>query len=499
MSGPPARSFALQDAARSYNDTDAVASGGDAARRLPIIGEDSLWPLCKRFLALIHVKNPVLDVPRFKQYVRAASEYGPSWDGPGCLVLLACALACVSRPYDENQIGGPGEDFSAQSPVSVSLDRNSAEVYYSAAKRRLGLLPDSLISIQCQYFAGLYEKFTIRPLAAWRLMQQACVQFQAYLYSIALSSPGAEEGGQPRSRHTEQRLYWSCVKAECELRAELQLPASGLLKFKYPDLFPSLSLPVPSSDEAAESAQCFIGSIGHSPVSHTGSSTGSVSNSRLEPEEERSWLLYLAEISLRKIMNRILEHVYSMGEQYWATNIGRVLFQHQVLYDELCMWRSHLPEQLQFPDHDMPANELAFLLQTRYLCSLQWIYMPFLYYISIRATDSDLYLPKVAPLAQACVDSSANLIPIIARHHRHGGVWGLLRKSFSCAITLVVARKVEMLGLLTLPANWEELVQLSTETIQKWGAEATVGGLMQMVDTLAFVSRESVNQQAVSL
>ena len=98
----------------------------------------------------------------------------------------------------------------------------SAEAYYSAAKRRLGLLQSSLLSVQCQYFAGLYEKFAIRPFAAWTLLQQACVRFQAYLYAKALGvgqgavSEGDENGGigKGRARHIEQRLYWSCVKAE---------------------------------------------------------------------------------------------------------------------------------------------------------------------------------------------------------------------------------------------------------------------------------------------
>lgn len=79
--------------------------------------------------------------------------------------------------------------------------------------RRLGLLPNSLMSIQCHYFAGLYEKFSIRPLSAWTLLQQACIRFQAYLYAKALSSPGNSDTARG-ARHIEQRLYWSCVKAE---------------------------------------------------------------------------------------------------------------------------------------------------------------------------------------------------------------------------------------------------------------------------------------------
>ena len=93
------------------------------------------------------------------------------------------------------------------------MDESSSEAYFSAAMRRLSLLPNSLISIQCQYFAGLYLKFSIRPLPAWTLLQQACVRFQAYLYAKALSVP-RDTSSTKSTRHIEQRLYWSCVKAE---------------------------------------------------------------------------------------------------------------------------------------------------------------------------------------------------------------------------------------------------------------------------------------------
>ena len=119
-----------------------------------------------------------------------------------------------------------------------------------------------------------------------------------------------------------------------ELRAELQLPASGLLQFKYPDLFPSLSFP-PTSD-SLDFADGFAGSAGQSPANQIGDT--SVAYGYLQPEEERSWLYYLAEISLRKLMNRILEGLYSDGEGYWLTNVTSLLSQHAVFYEELTLW-----------------------------------------------------------------------------------------------------------------------------------------------------------------
>lgn len=123
--------------------------------------------------------------------------------------LLACALACIAVPYDP--------ELDASGPVSVTQgeDKAAAETYFKAAQRRLGLLQPSLVAVQCQYLAGLYLKFVVRPLAAWNLLQSGCNQLQALLYARGLVNSEAEGvNHSSRSRHIEQRLYWSCVKAE---------------------------------------------------------------------------------------------------------------------------------------------------------------------------------------------------------------------------------------------------------------------------------------------
>ncbi|KAI0376031.1 hypothetical protein F5Y04DRAFT_274053 [Hypomontagnella monticulosa] len=428
-------------------------------RQLPL-DQDSIWPLCQRFLILIHIKNPVLDVSEFKRYARGAAEYGPGWDGPGCLVLLACALACLTNPYNPTQVQNTIESGSDLHDSEISADGGAeanAEAFFNAAQRRLGLLPNSLIAIQCAYFAGLYEKFAIRPLDAWNRLQGACVRFQALLYAKALSSNTAGHEEQ-RARHIEQRLYWSCVKAECELRAEMQLPASGLLRFKYPDLFPAL----PASEAGNYSAL----------------------------EEERSWLYYLAEISLRNIMNRVLADFYGYGEVAWLNDTASLVKRHAAYSEELESWRTHLPLQLQFLSPmeeplgipEPPGNELSFFLQTRYLCVIEWLHRPFLYciiYSNSLAQTSD-YEPLIR-LAQRGIEASCALIRIIAAHHRHGGIWSLARRSFGCSLLLIASARYNlqndnpgnqasfsMRRYVRLPPGWRILVQITLATIRIW-------------------------------
>ena len=96
---PRVTSFALQSVA-------AAAEEAPHRRQLPLEHDGAVWPLCQRFLALIHVKNPVLDVVKFKRYAREAAEYGPAWDGPGCLVVRSPPIRCLFLcPWLPNYLG----------------------------------------------------------------------------------------------------------------------------------------------------------------------------------------------------------------------------------------------------------------------------------------------------------------------------------------------------------------------------------------------------------
>lgn len=81
--------FRLQEASLSG---ETSTHGPQQAGGIP---QDNILSLCQRFLTLIHVKNPILDVPGFVHHARIASEIGPKWDEGGCLV--------VSCPPDHGQ------------------------------------------------------------------------------------------------------------------------------------------------------------------------------------------------------------------------------------------------------------------------------------------------------------------------------------------------------------------------------------------------------------
>jgi hypothetical protein len=55
--------------------------------------EEDFTHLAQKFLAYVHVKNPILDIAEYKSYVSVAAENGPGWDGPSCIVVSSHVLA----------------------------------------------------------------------------------------------------------------------------------------------------------------------------------------------------------------------------------------------------------------------------------------------------------------------------------------------------------------------------------------------------------------------
>ena len=232
----------------------------------------------------------------------------------------------------------------------------------------------------------------------------------------------------------------------------------------------------------------------------------------LQPEEERSWLHYLAEISLRSIMNRVLAGLYAGGEAQWLSAGSTLLHRQAACLEDLESWHTHLPPQLAFPSPItatpggpvMPApNELSFFLMTRYVGVLEWIHRPFLYVVLHTGAGVPI-LPQVWCLAQRALDASAALIRLVAAQHRHGGIWGLARRSFGASVALLAA--VRAFGSpgcaprrprLELPGDYAGLVRLSLVTIKLWGGEGAADlkrmygileGMLQEVQSLGIGS-----------
>lgn len=86
-------------------------------------------------------------------------------------------------------------------------DYDTAEAYYTAACKRLGLLEYSISATQCHFLTGVYEMYSLRPIKAWGSFNRACDNLQIY-FRGQHDPAGSDSGG------LVGRLFWSCLKSE---------------------------------------------------------------------------------------------------------------------------------------------------------------------------------------------------------------------------------------------------------------------------------------------
>lgn len=221
---PDVHSFILESAKEDSGQAETIRTGSLGRG----VQEDDFIPLSKKFLAYVHVKNPILEVADYKAQVRDAAENGPRWDGPSCLVvcppnivealandfqLISCALACLAAPFQTDP-GINSTPESIRSSMSAYVDQDTASSYYLAAKKRLGLLQPSLLNTQCLFFCGVYEMYSLRPLEAWSHFNRACVDLRNLLWLRSQRRSPENHAVSRETHRLEQRLYWSCVKSE---------------------------------------------------------------------------------------------------------------------------------------------------------------------------------------------------------------------------------------------------------------------------------------------
>ncbi|KAL3478319.1 hypothetical protein BJX99DRAFT_107854 [Aspergillus californicus] len=409
------------------------------------IEEENLVPLSKLFLSYVHTKNPILDVSEFTRYVRDAAETGLRWDSPSCLVLIACALGCLAMPFESaHDLHGSPSSSNSTTPF-----KEASAAYYLAAKKRLGLIEPSLLSVQCHFLCGVLEMYYINALRAWHYFNQACVQLQNLLWSSGHTESSYEGSISRETRRLEQRLYWSCMKSECELRCEIPLPTSGIGRFGFPDM-------LPSPPELL------------SPPSYSNGERETRQLGQTEQEEERSWFYYLAEISFRRLMNQALVAIGGIGEANWVNNLQPIIIRHRVLEEQIDVWYSHIPPQISIDQSEGPNNELAHYVRQRAIVYREWIHRPFLYYVIHQPID-DPFIAQATPLARKCLRLCVDTQLLIQPFHRHHGSWYVARNSMTRALLLLAAarsKKIEM------PEGWEKALDHALQTLQYWAKEA---------------------------
>ncbi|KAJ5096205.1 hypothetical protein NUU61_005561 [Penicillium alfredii] len=409
--------------------------------------EDKVPALMDRFFYLVHIKNPIVDEESLRHDARKVIEDGLGWDEGSCLVLLACALGTLAVPFrDSHQMASLNpEDYPMLPKLLGPLELEEAETYLMLARRRIGTLSQSVATVQCYFLSGVFFMYTFRPLDAFQSFHQASVMYQVY------SRSKGESVTNDTDPKTEQRLFWSCFKSECEILSEIDLPHSGVSHLGYIHVFPC----PPDAYTTGPSPRSIFSPGGReqacNPSPH---------------EQEQAWFYYLSEIALRRIGNRVLDSFYKEGFQAWIDfNVPSMMQVANEFLRQLNQWYECLPSQMRFDDSRpgvIPNEELPYLLYTRLQEIRSWIFRPFLY-LAIHLPSDNIHLSSLGVFVEESLYCSTRLIEGNSICHRHHGTWYMLRLSVASALSLIAAarRNLEMSG-------WRGTVELAVENLRYW-------------------------------
>ncbi|KAH8665650.1 hypothetical protein BGZ61DRAFT_538614 [Ilyonectria robusta] len=421
--------------------------------------------LIESFLRNVHSRFPILEPNELRARAANLVENGLDWGGITCQVLLACALGSISSPWDISDL----ENYDRPKP---SLERYSmARDYFSAGQKRLGALctQSSLTAAQCMFMAGTFLLYLQKPVAGWRLLNMASTTCRAY---ISKRIARETRGERPRhSRSMEQRLCWSCFKAEREVACEFGMETAGLNVIAY-----STSLPTPPNGYASD----INGASSHKAVSPEGLAPLPVPH---EPYEDQSWYFFLTEIMLCKLEMRIDNFFQDKRREAYrsAGSAAEVFFQGlvealQEFRYQLSSYYESLPPVMRFPLDDFTPceDELRHYLRWRLYSVKHDICLPALY--ALLHNDISRWphalVNNLIELANACLKLDVIFQKTAVTAYRHHNTWLGLRKGIRSALILIAARRLKSQHRAGL-----ERLQVPDEETCRDGARALVRAL----------------------
>lgn len=177
-----------------------------------------------------------------------------------------------------------------------------------------------------------------------------------------------------------ERIYWNTLMIESDLLAELDLPHSGIVSFeesmRLPRSFPYDATTTPSDT----------------------------------PGTDDIWY-FLAEIALRRLLNRV-SHVLYSNKRNSIASLEPIVAE---LDYQLTQWYEGLPSPMRFPRERLPARDsVQTVLRLRYFACRTIIFRP---YIQAVLQDENLaHEPGVQAACEKCLDACVRQVENIGAH-----------------------------------------------------------------------------------
>ncbi|KAG7284842.1 hypothetical protein NEMBOFW57_009457 [Staphylotrichum longicolle] len=280
-------------------------------------------------------------------------------EGPeSCIVLLVLSLGQASLRGSISRIV-PHED-----PPGLQ--------YFTAAWSLLpGMMTsNSALAAQCHLLAAAYLFYLVRPLEAWNLLCTISTKLQLLLMTLNLVPTD--------QRELVKRIYWNSLLFGSDLLAELDLPHSGVVAFEE-----NVGLPCGFEGDEQEA-------VGRDEL----------------------WC-FLAEIALRRLLNRVSQLIYSKGSMASTTNLEPLVAE---LDFQLTQWYESLPVPLQFPfTRTMLPGPVQTVLRLRFFACRTIIYRP--YILAVLDNEQAILDPAVRNSCTKCLEASVRQLEHITAHH----------------------------------------------------------------------------------
>ncbi|KAJ5898599.1 hypothetical protein N7504_008887 [Penicillium tannophilum] len=301
-------------------------------------------------------------------------------EGPvSCVVLLVLALGCASREG---------------SMTSVPPDCEPPGLPYFATAWNLlpsVMMRNSVMAVQCMVLASAYLFYLVRPLEAWNLLSNGSMKLQLLL--------GDSKRVPAQWKEISKRLFWNLLLHESDLLAELDLPHSGLVYFEeFVDL--------PGGFEEEENDDDGVLDDDHGSDGYpTGKPTGE------PPGRDELWY-FLAEIALRRLLNRVSHLIYQKDHSHTLAALGPIVSE---LDFQLSQWHDSLPCPVKFPLTQIPLpNPMQTVLRLRYNACRTIIYRP--YILAVFKNEQAGMDSHVRECSRRCLEATLRQLEHITSH-----------------------------------------------------------------------------------
>ncbi|KAF5589989.1 C6 finger domain-containing protein [Fusarium pseudocircinatum] len=320
--------------------------------------------LVATFFSSVHVSHPVLDQAEFTEIYERFLVKGADSSTESALCMTVFALGAVS-----------GQPIGSCHPFTSPNDTEYMKYALPTLMlRSLWLFSFDLTLAQALVLASVYFAYIVRPLHSWRLIYLATNLLQLKLSSLDC---------QKQTLNTEVdilRLFWSCFIIECDRLAELELPRSSLQQ-----LIDDTNLP------------------------------------RCGNLDDLHMTAYLAEISIRRLLNRIHNSLYPRtpnslnaslsssslmtSKEFSIDEITSITSVCEELHRQLDLWHAAIPEQFRPPlSFEEIDNDRISILRIRYYAAKHIIYRPFVLHVTTHTSSrvSNAIVEKAGICIESC-------------------------------------------------------------------------------------------------